>query len=258
LRVDEHFEKPLDSRWRIAEVGKANVTHDVGSLSLSVPPTNSGYSNAQIDDYSPHTNSKLNFQWRPPLTMSVRARAQGELRGTAGFGFWNHPFAPGERGFRLPQSVWFFFSSPPSNMALAQGVQGHGWKAATFDAKRWQFLALLPAAPVGVLLMRIPALYKRLWSIGQRAIGVSEHLLDNTLLSQWHTYTLQWRIDGVTFSVDNTVVHQAPDAPRGALGFVAWLDNQYAVITPQGQMGFGLLPVEREQSLMLEHIKIET
>jgi hypothetical protein len=267
MRVDEHFEAALDPRWNIMETGNAKVAHeDEGMahhastrLTLTVLPTNKGYSNAQLDDYTPNAlRNKLAFQWRPPLKMSVRARASGELRGTAGFGFWNHPFAPGERGFRLPQSVWFFFGSPPSNMALAKGVPGHGWKAATFDAKRWQFLALLPTAPIGMLLMRVHLFYHLLWSIGQRAIGVSEKLLDSVLLSEWHTYTLEWRTDGATFAVDGKVVHEAPYAPRAALGFVAWLDNQYAVVTPQGQFGFGVLPVESSQSLMLEHIRIET
>ncbi len=266
MRVEEHFEHSLDPRWCITETGKASVTQNAGSLALIVRPTSSGYSNAQIDDYSPHPlaqgsdnrRNKLSFQWRPPLKLTIRARASDELRGTAGFGFWNHPFAPGERGFRLPQALWFFFASPPSNMALAKDVPGCGWKAATFDAKRWQFLALLPTAPIGFLLMRIPLFYNRLWSIGQRAIGVNEKLLDSNLLSEWHTYTLQWHTNGATFAVDDSIIHQAPYAPHGTLGFIAWMDNQYAVITPQGHFGFGLINLQQEQSLQLKFIEIES
>lgn len=269
MRIDERFDQTLDSRWCLTETGKAQVVQNNAMLKLTVLPTSTGYSNAQIDDYSPHPLSptglrqidarrqRLSFQWRPPLRLSVSARASGELHGTAGFGFWNHPFAPGERGFRLPQSVWFFFGSPPNNMALAKGVPGHGWKVATFDARRWQFLALLPSAPITVLLMRIPALYNALWPIGQRAIGVSEQLLDSTLLADWHTYGIDWRTDGATFTVDGSVIHEAPHVPRNALGFAAWIDNQYAVVTPQGHLGNGVLPLVQEQSLALRHIQIE-
>jgi hypothetical protein len=38
----------------------------------------------------------------------------------------------------------------------------------------------------------------------------------------------------------------APDPPPGPLGFVAWIDNQYAVATPRGSLRFGTLASERE------------
>jgi hypothetical protein len=104
--------------------------------------------------------------------------------------------------------------------------------------------------------MRIPALYNRLWPVGQRAIGVSEALLDGGLLAETHTYTIDWRSDGATFAVDGQVVHEAESAPRGPLGFIAWMDNQYAIVTPQGQFGFGAVRVEQEQALVLEHIAV--
>jgi hypothetical protein len=255
LRIQEHFEGDLDSRWGLTETGSAKVLHAQGALTLSVAAS-SRYSNAQIDDY--RTPLGMHFAWRPPLRMKVRARFEGDIRGTAGFGFWNHPFAPHEKGVRLPQSLWYFFASPPNNIALAQGVPGCGWKAATLNAKRWQFLALLPTAPLGMLLMRVPALYSRLWSIGQRAIGVSEQLLDARLMEAVHTYTLEWRGDSAAFAIDDSVVHQVPFSPHGTLGFVAWIDNQYAIVTPQGQFGFGIVQTENEQRLVLEMVHIET
>jgi hypothetical protein len=258
------FSEALASPWHITQLGGGIVTQSPGALRLAVPPTPAQvYSDAQITDYQ----GKRDFAWRPPARMTVTAQFDvGEgfkpsheaLRGTAGFGFWNHPFVPGERGLRLPQVAWFFFSSPPSNMQLARGVPGPGWKAATLDATRPQFLALAPTAPIGFLLMRVPALYRRLWPIGQRAVGVSEHLLDTALLSERHTYSLEWQGEGITFTVDGQTVHQTPSAPRGALGFIAWIDNQYAVVTPQGHFGWGLLPVEREQALVIHDIHIET
>ncbi|MBZ0296045.1 MAG: hypothetical protein K8L99_26025 [Anaerolineae bacterium] len=240
---------------RVTEIGAAKVYKQPDQLVLTTQPTGSdSYADAQISDYV-----EVNFRWQPPLRLVVRAYAMpaaDQLRGTAGFGFWNQPFMPGQVSLRLPQAVWFFFSSPPSNIHLAQDVPGPGWKAATIHAARWPFLALAPTAPIGLLLMRVPALYRWLWPVGQRAIGVSEHLLDGALLAEPHTYTLDWRTDGATFTVDDKVVLEAPIAPRGPLGFIAWVDTQYAVVTPQGQFGFGLLDVAHEQSLVLEHIEI--
>jgi hypothetical protein len=274
---------PLTAPWRITQYGAGQVTHQSDSLHLNLPPIDaSRYHDAQLTDYA----SKSDFRWRPPLRMDVTAstvlasakspltpenlglsspslRAErgvgGEVPiGTAGFGFWNHPFVPGERGLRLPKAIWFFFSAPPSNMQLAQDVSGPGWKAATIDATRWQFLALAPTAPIGILLMRIRALYRRLWPIGQRAIGVSEHLLDSSLLLETHTYSIDWQPDHIRFAVDDITVHYASVRITGPLGFIAWVDNQYAIVTPQGNLSFGLVPIPQPQTLILNHIEIES
>lgn len=257
MTIDDRFDDSVSRRWQISQAGDADVVRRQKALWLTLHSTSDDhYSNAQISDYDPQQRK---FRFRPPIRLTVTARANlpgDNLHGTAGFGFWNHPFAPDERGFRLPQAVWFFFASPPSNMALAHGVPGHGWKAAVIDARRWQFLSLLPTAPLGFLLMRIPYVYRKLWGIGQRSLGVSEALINGKRLAQTHTYELVWKPDGVVFAVDNQVIHQATHAPQHALGFVAWMDNQYAIVTPQGQFGFGLLDIPVEQSLVIEHIAI--
>ncbi len=215
------------------------------------------YHNAQIYDYAGLRRGF--YPWRPPLRLQVRAWAShgnDQLRGTAGFGFWNQPYIPGQWSVQLPRAVWFFFASPPNDMALARGVPGYGWKAATFDASQWRFRALLPFAPLGFFLMRIPALYHRLWPVGQQSLGVSEALLPVDL-AEPHTYELIWRPKSVQFFVDDRLAHYAPIAPKGPLGFIAWLDNQYAIVTPQGQFGSGYIAVEEAQWLALESIYIE-
>lgn len=247
------------SVWQPRTYGSALLRQADGALRCILPPgAINQYADAQITDYEqPRGDS---FRWRPPLRLSVRAWAsapQAELIGTAGFGFWNEPFVPtGRLRLRLPRAVWFFFGAPPHNMALARDVPGRGWKAATLDAGRPLAVALLPFAPVGFLLMRVPALYRRLWPVAQRAIGVSEALLPVDL-SAPHSYTLDWRADSVTFRVDGQIVHAATTTPRGPLGFIAWMDNQYAIITPQGKIGFGVTPILREQWLALDEIAIE-
>ncbi len=266
--------------WHITQIGNGKVRQKGDKLRLILPPTpGDHYHDAQISDYA----DRQGFRWQPPVRMSVtawvevrdfQADAEGRsdissapqrltgttseaaLRGTAGFGFWNHPFVPGERGFRLPAAAWFFFSSPPSDMRLALTVAGPGWKAATIDVARPAFFALAPTAPLGMLLMRVPALYRCLWPIGQQAIGVSEKMLDSALLFERHNYTLEWRQNGMIFLVDGAVVHETTNSPRGPLGFITWIDNQYAVVTPQGKFAFGLVNVPHTQTLVIEEVEL--
>jgi hypothetical protein len=214
------------------------------------PTATTAYSNAQIDDY--HHLSRSAFRWRPPVTLSLRARFShpaGILQGTAGFGLWNDPFMmSGSRTPALPRAVWFFYASPPSNMQLAQGVPGHGWKAAVIDAQRPLFYLLAPTAPVSVPSMRWSRAYRALWPVAQAAIGVAEAPVATDLCA-WHSYRLSWEPDLVRFWVDDTLVLVTTRAPRGPLGLVIWLDNQYMVLTPQGHVRHGLLAHRYQQWL---------
>ncbi len=241
--------------FHITEAGAGQVWQAGDAHHLHLPAgASGGYHNAQISTYQ----HRRDFQHRPPLTLTLRAHATGRLYGTAGFGFWNHPYAPGQIGFRLPKAAWFFYSAPPNDMPLARDVPGSGWKAATFDATRPAFLALLPTAPIGFLLMRSKPLYRRLWPIAQAAIGVSEHLLPAESLYVPHTYGLHWAAERVAFMVDGVVIHESPFSPRGALGCIAWADNQYAIVTPQGRFGFGMVECPEAGTLILEDIHLQT
>ena len=239
--------------WQITQLGAGQVRCADGEWRLTLPAAGGDrYHDAQISDYQ----TRRDFDNAPPLRLCLKARFEGELRGTAGFGFWNHAFLPGERGFRLPQALWFFFSSPPGNIALAKNLPGQGWKAATFNARNWRFLALLPVAPLGCLLMRSNRLYNALWGIGQRALGVHEALLDAALLREYHSYSIDWQADGAVFRIDDTVVLRVDSVPGARLGFVAWVDNQFAIVTPQGRFGHGILPVPQRQSLYIRDLRI--
>ncbi|MHB8748050.1 MAG: hypothetical protein ACYDBJ_02525 [Aggregatilineales bacterium] len=239
-------------------IGNGWVEQSSGWKFVLPPTTATRYSDAQVSDYA--RLPRRAYPWVAPVHMTVRACAShnvDQMRGTAGFGFWNQPFMPGQAIPRLPRAAWFFFAGQPSNMALARGVPGYGWKAAILDATRPAFLALAPLAPVGVLLMRIPPLYRKLYPIAQRALGVSETLID----VDWrepHTYTLDWQPRSVTFGIDGRCILRTPYAPAGRLSFVAWLDNQYAVVTPQGRLKFGLVDVREEQWLRVESVEIES
>ena len=216
------------------------------------------YTDAQIDDYQGLPRKR--FAWNPPLTMTVRARfshSDGELKGTAGFGFWNDPFMmTGRRVPTLPRAIWFFFASPPSNMKLDLRTPGHGWKAATIDALRWRFLLILPTALLAVPLMNVQRLFRAVWPTAQRAMGVSEAVVA-VEMTEWHSYAIEWGCTRARFFVDGELLMDCDTPPRGPLGFVVWLDNQYAVVTPWGRFGTGLLDAPGEQWLEVDRLTIE-
>lgn len=217
------------------------VTH------FRLAPVRSGYADAQIDDYGGRAGR---FVHRPGATLRLRARfshESDELRGTAGFGFWNAPYGdPTRRRPSLPQAVWFFFASPPNDLPFAPGSPGRGWFAATMDAGTTAALALIPAAPFVLVLNQFAAARERVWPAVRQRLGIAAAPL-TIEMREWHEYRLEWRPDGCRFAVDGRIVLETPHSPRGPLGFVCWLDNQYLVLTPRGRFRAGTLGLADEQ-----------
>lgn len=242
------------SGFDVVEQGTGRVERAAGLVRLVRPSaTERVYSNAQISD------PVGTLAWRPPLTLSVRARFShpvSRLRGTAGFGLWNAALAPGSIRLRLPRTAWFFFGGPPHDVRLALGVPGHGFKAAVLDAQRLAFVTLLPTAPIGFLLMRAPALYRRLWPIAQRAMQAEEACLDDLDVTVPHRYVLHWEVHRASFAVDDRTVLETSSAPSGPLCFVAWIDNSYAIATPRGRFGMGFIAEPESQWLEIEEIRL--
>ena len=247
----------LDNQWSTYLAGSGSLEQVDRALRFrNVDTTTGQMTNAQIDDYQ--GLRRRAYLWRPPLTLTVRARfshPDGVLSGTAGFGFWNDPFLMTRgRTPALPRALWFFYASPPSDMRLAQDVPGRGWKAAAIDATRPRALLWAPLAPVLVPLMNVQPIYRRLWPYIQRSLGISEAPIEADM-QDWHTYTLDWQVFRARFSADGTPVLDCA-APRGPLGFVAWLDNQYMVVTPWGRFGYGWLDAPEEQWMEIEDLEI--
>jgi hypothetical protein len=195
----------------------------------------------------------------PPLTLKITARFSHDahrLRGTAGFGFWNDPFMmTGGRSPALPRATWFFFASPPSDMKLDPAVPGRGWKAATIDATRLQAIAWAPLAPLLVPLMNVHSLYRWLWPPVQRSLSIREAPIEIDMTG-WHDYRLDWTPQQCRFLLDNELILEAP-APRGRMGFVLWLDNQYMVARPWGRFAWGLLDMPDDQWMEVRRLSIE-
>jgi hypothetical protein len=57
--------------------------------------------------------------------------------------------------------------------------------------------------------------------------------------------------------VDGDLLLQTPHSPRGPLGFVCWLDNQYMVATPRGRFAAGVLSTAGEQWLEVAELDIK-
>src|SRR5215472_6490480 len=264
--VYNDFTHTLHERWTQTCIGPASLTITNSSLRMALAPTPQGtYADAQIDDYS--QLARANFPWQPPLRMEVRARSsqpveeysgsrpdQSILRGTAGFGFWNYPFSARGDILMLPEAIWFFYASPPSNMALVPGVRGWGWKAQVVHSMRpGALLAILPTA-LTIAWGHITHNTRSAAHWLQRLSDTSETLL-STEFTAWHTYTLEWHSTEAIFCVDNSEVLRVSNPPTRPLGFVAWLDNQYAVATPQGVLRFGTVACD-EQWVEMDSVSI--
>jgi hypothetical protein len=244
----------------IHRVGASALVRSASGVRLlNLANARRGYINAQLDDYQ--QRARCNFCWRPPVRLQLRARfshEQAHLRGTAGFGFWNDPFLmTGWRWPALPQALWFFFASPPSDMALAHNVPGWGWKAAVIDAGRAAALRWLPLAPLLVPALRIDAIHRRIWPFVQSDLAIAEMAIA-CALTQWRRYEIVWEARSTTFLVDDEPVLQGAPSPRGALGLVIWIDNQYLIVHPSGRLGHGVLPLPHAQWLEIADVAVHS
>ncbi len=75
-------------------------------------------------------------------------------------------------------------------------------------------------------------------------------------MTAWHRYELEWRRDGATWWVDGRKVFETDQSPRGPLGFVTWVDNQYTVLTPQGHIEFGHIHIAAPEWLDLDDVTL--
>jgi hypothetical protein len=262
----ENFTEPLDKRWTQTCIGGGKIYYENLKLRMAFESARWGqYTDAQIDDYD--NMPRANYPWRPPLRMRVIARSSlpaatfrnhetsGTLQGTAGFGFWNYPFSVQGDILMLPEAVWFFYASPPSNMALVPGIPGWGWKAQVVHSMQARSLvAAVPlAATIAFGLLTGKTRPAARWM--QKVSGAYEALLP-VEMNEWHTYTLEWLRSEALFWVDDTLVLRSPQSPTRPLGFVAWLDNQYALATPRGVLRFGTVS-SGPQWLEIDSLKFE-
>jgi len=205
--------------------GAAVIETGEGSWRLEIPAgAERRYRLAQLDDYSSLT--RRSFPWAAPVNFELRARASaGMIPGTWGFGLWNDPFAmgvlTGVRGFRLPvlpNAAWFFFASTPNYLSLRDDLPAQGWLAATFCSPDRIYPLLALGAPAITLLI-FPQATRLLRRLANRIIKQDMVSL-NVQPTDWHTYSIDWQYEGVSFRLDGEPVFQTSVVPQPPLGLV--------------------------------------
>lgn len=233
-----------------------------GHTRLSIPGGSRVYADAQMDDYQ--RLSRKHFPWRPPLTLRLRARASHPTPvGTLGFGFWNDPFSVslGQGGAArripaLPQALWYFYGSKENDLALEPQSAPHGWKATSLFFPPYHPLIAGPIAAMAFLLLRMGIARRRIIDRAFQTAHAKEKLL-SVSLADWHEYTIQWTTDAAKFIVDNQMIFITDSPPQGPLGFVVWIDNQYAVLSRRQGIRFGIIPTVEEQWLDIADLEID-
>ncbi len=253
--IDDRFERGALPYWVRFAVGHAEVEREPGLVRFAIERAEEGQlSDAEIDDHRTVPRHKL--PWAPPLRMTVRARMShpaGEMLGTAGFGFWNDPFDWVGNVQVPPNALWFLYASPPSDIAFVPNVAGQGWKAALLNGGSADRLTMA----LGNLLFQLPGMSKLVFRLAQTRIGAHECLLTQVALTDWHEYRIDWLETGAHFAVDGREMASAPNPPRVPLGFVAWVDNNYAVMGPGRHFAFGRIAISQRQWMELAQVRIE-
>ncbi len=217
-----------------------------GVLRLQIPAGPSGkYRLAQLDDYG--RRPRKDFFWHPGSQVRVQMRASSaQIPGTWGVGFWNNPFGlailTGVEMLRLPvlpETTWYFFASPQNYLSFRDDLPANGALAATFTSLPRSNLRLAMAAPL-FPLFAVPPLARilRKWIATLIQEDSQSLAIDPTL---WHDYFLDWQGDQVIFEIDERRIFVPNVTPNPPLGFVLWIDNQYAAFPASGRLRFGSL-----------------
>lgn len=241
--------------------GAQVVWVDEQTLRLAIPPGPRRYRLAQLDDYN--ALSRRRFRWQAPLRMSLRARASHQgIPGTWGFGFWNDPFGmaivDGVEKLRLPalpNTAWFFFASPHNYLSLREDLPGFGNLAAVFRSPQIPSLLLAPG------LLALPLLYTAATRRLARRLASRVVCQDAAALSldptAWHTYQIEVEPGTGRFSVDGQCALESRLSPKGRMGLVLWIDNQFAALPPDVRPALGTLAQEEEQWIELSGLRID-
>lgn len=215
---------------------------------------------AQVDDYIPLPRS--GFHWNAPVRLRLQARInEPAAAGTWGFGLWNDPFAMNLLGGTarrlpaLPNAAWFFYSLPPNHLTLRDDAPGHGFLAQVFSSPRIPSALLAPAGLAAPLL--VLSSFARLVRGAARRVIHEDSARIHVDVTQWHEYALTWQAHEVRFTVDGMDCLVTSVSPRGPLGLVLWIDNQYLAFPPDGRLRMGTLPVTRDTSLELREISMD-
>ena len=249
---NNHFKESL--KKQTSKEARVTTSSEQGWLLEILAGEKGKYRLAQLDDYT--NQARKDFTWRSPLKLSLSARVSAEdIPGTWGFGFWNDPFSfslglgGGIRRFpALPNTAWFFHASSENHLSFQENKPAQGFLAQTFQS---------PSIPPALLALGSPfvSLLALSWSarIIRPILGrfvKDDSVLIHTDVTKWHHYALQLERSLVGFKVDDCEIFQTSVVPMNPLGFVIWIDNQFASFPPNGKLTFGTM--DSPQSAWLE------
>ena len=245
-------------RTRQVNGGKV-MREDGGTYRLELPTLHEGkYGLSQVDDYM-HL-ARFQFPHTAPTVLKIEARvSQEDLCGTWGFGLWNDPFSIGlgAGGMAkllpvLPNAVWFFYGSPPNYLSLRDDLPASGFHIKTFRSP------LLPAMTSIFGILALPFLF---WSLTARVLRrfarwvIKEDACELAIdVTAWHSYQFTWQENKVLFEVDHKAAFETMTSPRGRLGLVIWIDNQYFYFKPNGKIGYGALGTKNAGELLVRNL----
>lgn len=240
--------------------GRGSIESVEDGSRLHIPPGPAGrYRLSQLDDH--FSLPKRELPWRVPVSFSLQARVSAkDIPGTWGFGFWNNPFGIGF-GISgrnavlpaLPNAAWFFHASDNNYLSFRDDLPGSGFLAASFRSLRLPSLALLPGF-TALPFLALPPFARQMRKLLRRFIREDNTRLDLDVTG-WHSYQLDWGQDGVTWWVDGEIRFKTSNSPTGPLGFILWIDNQYAAFTPKGRLRAGTLENDRDSWLEIRHLE---
>ena len=173
---------------------------------------------------------------------------------------WNDPFGFAvvqgrkTRFPTLPNAAWFFFASGSNYLSIRDDLPANGQLAATFQSPGKLPINLLLGLPLFSLVFAPPiARWLRHWLRIYIQQDSAAFDLDPT---DWHSYEIEWRIKKVTFRVDGLDIQETEISPRGPLGLVIWVDNQYASWLPNGRFGYGTLANREAAWLQIDSLEL--
>jgi hypothetical protein len=253
--IEDSFQNGISPYWVRFCVGHADIEVEKGIARLIVNgAVEQHLSDAEIDDHRTVPRDKL--EWRPPLRMRVRARMShpsSEMMGTAGFGFWNDPFDWVGNVETPPNAIWFFYASPQSDIAFDPSAAGNGWKAAVLNGGRADPLTMA----IGNFMFGLPGMSKLIFRLAQTRISANERVLGGISMNEWHDYQIDWLAKEARFSLDGVQIFASSSPPRMPLGFVAWVDNNAAVMGPGREFDFRRIAVPQRQFMELAYVRVE-
>jgi hypothetical protein len=239
--------------------GSNTEIDEEGTFLLLIPSGRKGkYRWAQFDDYLDKSRKK--FAWQSPSHLSLDARCDNpHHQGTWGFGFWNDPFntSLGVKGSVrrlpvLPNCAWFFFASKHNYLSFENNLPAQGFLAATFSSPIIPSIFYAPTLPfLPFLINKHFAKFAR--HVLSHFVKQDANLIDLDI-KQWHTYKIDWQPHEVQFLIDDQMILSTLLSPKGKLGLVIWVDNQFAAFKPNGQIAFGTLAAKESTTLEIKNL----